>query len=98
MLRYFKENKHWIFSGIGVFAIGLLITILAAIWKNSSPPITLEVGKGAANASRRDPAPSFEMPGPARDSTPTEARPSAQPPPVMQAPGEPHADNTAPAE
>lgn len=26
MFRYLKENKHWIFSGIGVFAISLIIS------------------------------------------------------------------------
>lgn len=46
-MDWILENKEWIFSGVGVFAIGIIISIFRK--KNKSPNMVQKSGKNSTN-------------------------------------------------
>lgn len=83
MIKYIKENKQWIFSGIGVFGISLLISVvLYMVWGRGSetkPPIS------ASPDTQATASPNIV----AKSSSP-ETKPSVSAPPDTQATASPN--------
>ena len=43
------ENKEWVFSGIGVFVLGLIISLIARKGKNKSMKMNQKSGSNSKN-------------------------------------------------
>jgi plastocyanin domain-containing protein len=48
-MEWIIENKEWIFSGIGVFFVGLIITIFTKKKKNKSQKMNQKSGSKSTN-------------------------------------------------
>lgn len=48
-MNWLIENKEWVFSGVGVFVLGLVITFLARRQKAGSQKQTQKSGSNSTN-------------------------------------------------
>lgn len=62
-LDYINHNKEWLFSGIGIVLLGLLVKPVAALFK-SNPTSNIDNSVGAKAEVHREALPSPELPEP----------------------------------
>ena len=54
ILNYISENKEWIFSGIGIFCLGLFLTIIQKVIKRKIQTVDLSTKNNNIQAVRRN--------------------------------------------